>query len=393
MSKFPLKTLSLLLVGGPLSACSVQLPSGTVGTLKELAQSSLAQLQVSAPTEVALPEDAGEGQGLLGAPQGMPGATPALRAFSATGLVPRFSPRATDLAIQEPELLGGALAVKSVLLDGLKDPKRGGRELPLKLYYPSRGVEACPVVIFSHGGPGHDSSREAYGYLGAYLASRGFVAIHLQHQLDAERPFTYDRPMDVRFLLDQLERTHGQLRGLPVRLKLDRIGMAGHSFGAFTTLALAGAKVDLPLRWGGPNVRFTEPRLQAFMALSPQGAGQFGLDANSWRGIQAPVCEMMGALELDTRLGDLAPAPRPWWRLESWLGLPATGNKHLAVLPGAQHSDFNDRLAPTPTALATQAFVKTNAALFFRCYLSAMPKLEPWIGKLAKPEGTRLEAK
>lgn len=284
--------------------------------------------------------------------------------------------------LQSPE---GAKAVQSALIDTLKDPKRQQRPLPLKVYFPAGLRGACPVVIVSHGGQGHENSREAYAYLGQHLASQGFVAIHPQHRQDDRRPLTYDRPMDVRFLLDQLEAQKVRIPGFVGRLDLKAVGMAGHSFGAYTTLALAGMKVDLPWPLGGQDTRFTDRRLKAFLALSPSGADQFGVDAKAWSGIQAPVYEMVGEAELSVK-GDGSPA-RPNWRLESWQALPP-GDKHLAILPGAQHSDFNDRREATATTERTHAFVQANATLFFQAHLLGQKQLKPLIGRLAQPAGT-----
>jgi hypothetical protein len=51
------------------------------------------------------------------------------------------------------------------------------RDIPLKIYLPaSRAAE--PVVLFSHGLGG---SRDGCSYLGQHWASRGYVAVFLQH--------------------------------------------------------------------------------------------------------------------------------------------------------------------------------------------------------------------
>ena len=51
-----------------------------------------------------------------------------------------------------------------------------------------------------------------------------------------------DRPLDVTFLLDELERTNET--SYQGKLDLDRVVIAGHSFGGYTALALSGATVD-----------------------------------------------------------------------------------------------------------------------------------------------------
>src|SRR5689334_10887401 len=58
----------------------------------------------------------------------------------------------------------------------VKDEKRK-RELPVLVYLPAAKSPA-PVVLFSHGLGG---SRAGPAYLGKHWASRGYVAVFLQH--------------------------------------------------------------------------------------------------------------------------------------------------------------------------------------------------------------------
>jgi predicted dienelactone hydrolase len=51
-----------------------------------------------------------------------------------------------------------------------------------------------------------------------------------------------DRPLDISFVLNELERTNASTYG--GKLALDRVAAAGHSFGGYTVLALAGARID-----------------------------------------------------------------------------------------------------------------------------------------------------
>lgn len=135
-----------------------------------------------------------------------------------------------------------------------KDQKRN-RTVPVKIYYPNTGVP-LPVIIFSHGLGG---TREAYEYVGAYWARHGYVSVHLQHagsddavwrgggmqamQRAANAKNAVDRAQDVSFALDQLEKLNGDA-AFPLRSRLDfqKIGIAGHSFGANTTLLASGLK-------------------------------------------------------------------------------------------------------------------------------------------------------
>lgn len=138
-----------------------------------------------------------------------------------------------------------------------KDATRG-RDVPALIYLPAEAKRALPVIVFSHGLGG---TREGYAYLGRHWAAAGFVAVHLQHagsddtvwqgvsvlrrmsalrQAAADPRNAIDRPKDVSFAIDQLERMNREDGALKGRLDLKRIGVAGHSFGGYTAMSIAG---------------------------------------------------------------------------------------------------------------------------------------------------------
>lgn len=100
-----------------------------------------------------------------------------------------------------------------------------------------------PVVVFSHG---HQAYAAAMSHWMEHLASHGFVAIAPTHAgntfLDGDDRKTeiyYQRPHDVRAALDHLEGLGDDpLAGI---LGDTRV-VSGHSFGAYTAFALAGAE-------------------------------------------------------------------------------------------------------------------------------------------------------
>ncbi|MFT3830843.1 MAG: hypothetical protein QM691_14160 [Opitutaceae bacterium] len=212
-----------------------------------------------------------------------------------------------------------------------------GRDMPVKLYFPASDAEGpFPVIVFSHGLGG---SREGYRYLGEYWAAHGYVSVHLQHigsdealwrgQPRAEilrrmraavlNPSNLvDRPLDVRYALDELER----LARLPGsewgrRLDLARVGIAGHSFGAYTVLAVAGQRVGTGRREElsrlGPD-----PRVKAALAMSSQRPFRGDLDA-VYAPITIPIFHMTGTADgsgsfsahgNDLGIGNSTPADR-----------------------------------------------------------------------------------
>jgi predicted dienelactone hydrolase len=105
-----------------------------------------------------------------------------------------------------------------------------------------------PVLTYSHG-------YAAYGGNAAHLmrhfASHGWVAAAPDHTentfLDGDRPpgwIRYVRPHDLSAMLDALAELPST-DPLAGRLQTDRVVMTGHSYGAFTTWATAGAKFDV----------------------------------------------------------------------------------------------------------------------------------------------------
>ena len=178
------------------------------------------------------------------------------------------------------------------------------RDVPAKIYFPKEGAGPCPVIIFSHGLGG---SREHYEYLGRHWAGCGYVSVHLQHvgsdaalwkgQPPGEVPkamlgATLDprnaanRPKDVSFAIDQLTALNGDA-GSPLhgRLDMKRLGVAGHSFGGFTSMAIAGQDFG-PAQWA-------EPRVKAVIQMSAPVARPAVRD-RAYAKITTPVFHMTG---------------------------------------------------------------------------------------------------
>ncbi len=141
----------------------------------------------------------------------------------------------------------------------VSDAKRN-RDLPIRVYLPPkvRGIDAVPVVVFSHGLGG---TREGSPFLGQHWAARGFVAVVVQHpgsddsvwkdlpvakrmaalQEAASVKNSILRMQDVPAVLDQLSKWNDEpTHTLAGRLNLKQVGMSGHSFGGQTTQAISG---------------------------------------------------------------------------------------------------------------------------------------------------------
>jgi predicted dienelactone hydrolase len=260
------------------------------------------------------------------------------------------------------------------------------RLLPLDLYLPttSQGNDTqppFPLIVISHGVA---SDRYTFAYLAQHLASHGFAVAVLEHPGSNARRFQQyfaglaeppeprefiDRPLDIKFLLDELqlmEEADPKLRG---KLNFEQIGAIGQSFGGYTVLALAGAEINfdelkqicLPnnsnlnlslilqcqaTELSSENYEFKDNRIKTIIAINPINSAIFG--ESGMNQIQVPVMLMTGSQDI------FAP-PLPEQILPfTWLPNP---NKYLVLIENATHFTFigespNDsNVLPVPTGL------------------------------------------
>ncbi|MGB3310426.1 MAG: alpha/beta fold hydrolase [Nodosilinea sp.] len=158
----------------------------------------------------------------------------------------------------------------------LRDRSRD-RSIPIDIYWSedSHG----PLVIISHG---FGADRRFFAYLANHLASHGLTVVSVEHPgsnvaallsmppdglpPDSLPPDSLptdslptaaahsrilpateflDRPRDISFVLDRLEKINLYSYSLRDRLNTEQVAFIGHSLGGYTGLALAGAALDL----------------------------------------------------------------------------------------------------------------------------------------------------
>jgi predicted dienelactone hydrolase len=244
------------------------------------------------------------------------------------------------------------------------------KELPLKIYYPD-AAGPFPVIIFSHGA---FASKDSYWALGHYWASNGYVCIHPSHadsmqdsgyrgtlrQAISDPDAWRNRPKDVSFVIDSLSQIEKLAPALKGRLDRTHIGVGGHSFGAYTAVAIGGATVTMP---GAKTAQsFADKRVRAIIILSPQGEGEMGLTSASWPNIRVPMLAMYGSRDFGTQ------RRTPTWRSQPFYGAPA-GDKYDVELERATHFTFVG--PPRRRALETKLFkcVKLETVAFWDTYL------------------------
>ncbi|MDY7006290.1 MAG: alpha/beta hydrolase [Cyanobacteriota bacterium] len=247
----------------------------------------------------------------------------------------------------------------------LNDKSRD-RQFLVNLYLPFNQIQTqtIPVIILS---PGLAAKLSQWQHLAIHLASHGFAVAKIQHpgsdfnhfqaflegketEIFQLREFI-NRPLDITYLLDELERRNKlQYQG---KLNLKNVGMAGQSFGAYTTLALAGAKInfaqlkqdclpqikslnpslflqcralDLPQK----NYDLRDKRIKSILIMDPVNSSIFGKSGLSH--INIPILWVAGSEDQLTPVVIEQVYPFTW--------LPVT-EKYFMLTKGAKHLDFN----------------------------------------------------
>lgn len=209
-----------------------------------------------------------------------------------------------------------------------------------------------PVVIFSHGFGGH---RRQSTFLCTHLASHGYVVAAMDHtgntvmdmaqmtlavMMGEPMPETgpmiagliESRPVDAAFVLDRL--LAGDL-GIPASaLDESRVGMAGHSFGGWTTL----------------KVTASDRRIRAALPLAPAGG-------------KSPLPAEMLSEALDFAWGRDVPTLYLVADKDSLLPLEGmrellgrtNATRRMAVLANADHMHFCDQVEATHEMFRTMA--------------------------------------
>ena len=293
---------------------------------------------------------------------------------------------AVDTAVEAPWGEPDALGPYGVGRDTFEWTDARGKELVAELWYPAEtegeepdnyepltltglSVEradpdtrggAWPLVAFSHGA---GAIRYQSIFHTEYLASHGYAVVAVDHpgntmfDFDEELTLqaTLERPGDVSASVDMVldDATYGPL------IDGSRFAMMGHSFGAFTTLVVAGGQwsfegipdaceqgyaesivcntmegsedVD-PSEWVG-----IDERAVVAVPMSPGVWYAFGPDGEGLQGVQNPLVLAGDADPTLSYDGEI----RPVWEKMS-------DPKQLLTFAGVGHYAFSDicRLAP-----------------------------------------------
>ena len=299
-----------------------------------------------------------------------------------------------------------------------------GRErvFPVDVYLPqirtdrSGQARKIPVVVISHG---LGSDRTTFRYLAEHLASYGFAVAVPEHpgsnaaQLqaliagtvsEAAAPSEFiDRPLDIKYLLDDLTR---RAKSDPRygRLNLEQVGVLGQSFGGYTVLALAGALINfeqlqkdcdaqaldntlnlsvlLQCRANAlPRLDYglQDSRVKAIVAINPIDSavlGQAGFN-------QISIPTMIVSGNADT----IAPALQEQVQPFTWL---RSSDRYLVLIDRGTHFSTLEEIMTAdsiplpvevtgPTPRIARRYMSALSLAFFQTYIANQPSYRPYL--------------
>ena len=215
------------------------------------------------------------------------------------------------------------------------------------------GEGRYPLVMFSHGAFGVRYQSITYTI---QLASHGYVVVSPDHegnvlydlllngyQSTGLGDSAYDRPFDIRFLMDRMAEWDGDpANEFYKTIQNDNVGITGHSFGGYTCYAATFHPLTPD---GDPQM---DPRIKVIVPQAPAAylAGAVGIYLPDWH-----LPTLMEGGELDDTLGFDQAFMTPWaeegtpkWFLDIKRGGHFTFSDlcRLDLLGAAEHLGFDD---------------------------------------------------
>ena len=242
-------------------------------------------------------------------------------------------------------------------------------------YIPEGLSQPAPIVIISHG---FGATRGDFTFLAEHLASYGFAVLlpdHVGSNLSYRQEYLegrlntllspiefLDRPREISFLIDELERFVRTSPEWAARFNLDQIGVMGDSLGGSTALALAGAEINyasltescqrdtLSLNFSlylacrarflpPQNFLLREPRIKAAIAAHPIGSSLYGPEGVGQ--IDIPLLLVAGSDDVVSPVVTEQIHPFVWMQTESkYLALLKVGTHFSSKPPGEGSNQF-----------------------------------------------------
>jgi predicted dienelactone hydrolase len=250
------------------------------------------------------------------------------------------------------------------------------------------------VAVLEHPGTG---SKD----FGAFLAGYGGKGVPNFRDLQE----TYLRPLDLKYLLDDLKRQSKVGTDLIGKIDVQNVGLVGHSLGGYTVLALGGARLNFAniqadCNVPEPNVtsfnlskliqcrainlepgeyNLKDRRIKAIFTLNPIG-GSTLFNREGLKNFNVPV--MIVASGDDTFAPTVPEQLFPF----TWISV---ADKYLAIAPKGTHFSFLEKsekgvfnipqsLIGADPSLA-HPYAKTLSLAFFKTYLSSQPEFRSYL--------------
>ncbi|MEO0574816.1 MAG: serine hydrolase [Pseudomonadota bacterium] len=169
-----------------------------------------------------------------------------------------------------------------------------GRTIPLRVFSPSEGCNACTLVFFSHGA---GLSHESYTPLLSHWVRKGYVVaapLHVDSQSHPSRndynglDWVRTRVADYHLVTHALMSDDATVEGVSFSGALIA---AGHSFGALTAQIAGGATLDPQI---GVHLSADAISPLGVIALSPPGPIDNYIAAAGWAKIDRPMLVVTG---------------------------------------------------------------------------------------------------
>jgi predicted dienelactone hydrolase len=331
---------------------------------------------------------------------------------------------------QQPDIrLAGGLSSEKITLN-MRDRSRKNqsgtiseRNLDVDLYLPQSRQNKTdsfpspfPIIVISHG---LAEDRNTFAYLAKHLVSYGFAVAVIEHPETNSKDFKQflsgfastpqatdliNRPLDVKYLLDELQRLNDYDVNLKGKLNLQKVGVIGHSLGGYTALALAGATINFQqvrkdcipnrslnlsvfLQCGALELQpaiypIKDDRVKAILAFNPLSSTIFGSKGVSQ--IKIPTMLLGSSQDIFT-----PPVPEqifPFTRLPN-------PDKYLALIENGTHFTVeidpppSQTVIPVPNGLlgpnrtAAYSYVKALSVAFFETHLVNKPNYRPYLSE------------
>nr|WP_146345157.1 dienelactone hydrolase [Phaeobacter marinintestinus] len=234
--------------------------------------------------------------------------------------------------------------------------------------------ETYPLIVISHGYPGN---RFLMSHLGENLASKGYVAVSIDHtdstypDMAAFGSTLLNRPVDQKFVIDQMAALDGPIGDIT---DASNTGVLGYSMGGYGAMIFGGAGVtqaSTEYSWGTPNgllerhlagsqthADLIDPRVKAIIAIGPWGMNTGFWDAEGLAGFEKPLLLIAGGSD------DVSVYAAIRQIFEGTTGT----DRHLLTFAGANHN----AAAPMPAPEESWEPVETLDFVPFEHYADAV---------------------